>query len=114
MSAAIAIQSVAIPSPARTMKAALTAREKKMFWRMTPRTRREYRTSHGSFERSSDISAMSAVSIAASVFDRPDSCETWPVPIATPGGRDRAQPICELVEPRVTLQTVEPPGRAPH
>ena len=89
MSAAIAIQRVAIPSAARVMKAALTASEKKMFWRMIRSTRREWPISHGSLSRSSDINAMSAVSIAASVPAAPIAIPVVAVAKAIEEGGDR-------------------------
>lgn len=67
MSAAMAAQREAKPRKVAHTKKALTESEKAMFWRMTRRVRRAWRISQGTFERSSAISAMSAVSIAASL-----------------------------------------------
>lgn len=62
MSADMAAQSDAWPE----RKAALTRSEAVMFCRTTPSVRPEWAISHGTFARPSDISALSAVSMAAS------------------------------------------------
>ena len=67
MSAAIAIHSDAIPNRVRPMKASFSPKAKVIFCLIVAKVRRECCISQGSLERSSDMSAMSAVSIAASV-----------------------------------------------
>lgn len=67
MSAAIAPHREAVPISVRTTKRALIPREKATFARMVASVRREWWTSQGRRERSSDMRAMSAVSIAASL-----------------------------------------------
>ncbi len=68
MSAAIAAQRDAAPANVRITKTSLTASESVMFWRMIASVRCECTMSHGSFERSSDINATLAVSIAAASY----------------------------------------------
>jgi len=80
MSAAMAIQSVAAPATASAMKSAFTPSAKTMFCIITRNVRREWAISQGSLARSSDISAMSDVSIAASVPAAPWRLKRWLAP----------------------------------
>ena len=67
MSAAMAAQRDAWPANVSITKRAFTPSENVMFCRMMDKVRREWQMSQGSFAKSSDIRAMSAVSIAASL-----------------------------------------------
>jgi hypothetical protein len=71
MSAAIAAQREVWPMSVKATNNAFTARESVMFCRMVRRVRRECSISHGTFDRSSDMRATSAVSIAASLPTAP-------------------------------------------
>jgi hypothetical protein len=82
MSAAIAAQSEAYSAAVSTAKSNLTARESPMFSRMILSVRRECQTSQGSFEMSSDMSATSPASMAASVPPPPIAMPSFARPSA--------------------------------
>ncbi len=71
ISAAMAAQSDANPANVRTTNSSFTPNENQMFWRIMASVLLEWRINQASFERSSDIKAMSAVSMAASVPTAP-------------------------------------------
>ena len=85
MSTAMTAHSEAIPKSVRITNKALIDSENQMFWRMTESVFRECSINQGSFIKSSDICAMTAVAIAASLPAAPKAKPNEALPDAIRG-----------------------------